>query len=175
MSNINRLQRAQNRAAKLVFRAKKHDHASPFLRQLHWLPIEKRITYKILTMTYKCIHKMAPSYLQNLLSLHQPGRHGLRSGNDPTLLSVPRSRTRFGDRSFSVSAPRLWNNLPQAVRSSPSLAIFQRSLKTFLFNIGFPAQLRKLSIRINVTFIQVRSKLNDYVDQHSKSELRRSI
>lgn len=134
MSNINRLQRAQNRAAKLVFRAKKHDHASPFLRQLHWLPIEKRITYKILTMTYKCIHKMAPSYLQNLLSLHQPGRHGLRSGNDPTLLSVPRSRTRFGDRSFSVSAPRLWNNLPQAIRSSPSLAIFQRSLKTFLFN-----------------------------------------
>eukprot|EP00057_Strongylocentrotus_purpuratus_P012458 XP_011666932.1 PREDICTED: tyrosine-protein kinase receptor Tie-1-like [Strongylocentrotus purpuratus] len=105
MSNINRLQRAQNRAAKLVFRAKKHDHASPFLRQLHWLPIEKRITYKILTMTYKCIHQMAPSYLQNLLSLHQPGRHGLRSGNDPTLLSVPRSPLKLGPSRSSIIAP----------------------------------------------------------------------
>ena len=133
-SNIERLQRAQNRAAKLVFRAKKYDRATPFLRQLHWLPIEKQITYKILTITYKCIHKTAPSYLQNLLSSYQPGRHGLRSGNDPTLLSVPRSRTRFGDRSFSISAPHLWNDLPLAVRSSPSLPIFQRSLKYLLFN-----------------------------------------
>ncbi|XP_030835023.1 cytochrome P450 2J6-like [Strongylocentrotus purpuratus] len=65
--NVKRLQRAQNRAAKLVFRAKKYDHVTPFLQQLHWLPVEKRITYKILTITYKCLNNSAPNYLTKLL------------------------------------------------------------------------------------------------------------
>eukprot|EP00057_Strongylocentrotus_purpuratus_P002063 XP_003723768.1 PREDICTED: RNA-directed DNA polymerase from mobile element jockey-like [Strongylocentrotus purpuratus] len=70
--NVKRLQRAQNRAAKLVFRAKKYDHVTPFLQQLHWLPVEKRITYKILTITYKCLNNSAPNYLTKLLHGNYP-------------------------------------------------------------------------------------------------------
>ena len=33
----------------------------------------------------------------------------------------------------SVAAPRAWNSLPDAIRRSPSLAVFKRSLKTHFY------------------------------------------
>ena len=45
---IKRLQAVQNAAARTVMKCKKTDHITPILRQLHWLPIQKRIRHKIL-------------------------------------------------------------------------------------------------------------------------------
>ncbi len=51
---------------------------------------------------------------------------------------VPRSRLKCkGDRAFSVAAPRLWNDLPLSVKSSPTLPVFQSALKTHLFALAF--------------------------------------
>ena len=50
---------------------------------------------------------------------------------------VPRTRTKFGDRAFSVAGPIVWNSLPESVRSAETLASFKRKLKTYLFNISF--------------------------------------
>jgi len=59
----------------------------------------------------------------------------LRS-SDTNLLSVPRVRTCFGSRSFSVAAPTIWNSLPFDIRNSCSIASFRRKLKTFfVFNV----------------------------------------
>ena len=133
-ANIQRLQRAQNRAAKLVFLAKKKDHVTPLLRELHWLPVQKRISFKILTLTYKCMHNSAPSYLMSLIPRYESGRLGLRSGKDVTLLATPRNTSRAGDKSFAAAAPGMWNQLPRHIRESPSLAVFQQTLKTFFFD-----------------------------------------
>ena len=40
--------------------------------------------------------------------------------------------TTLGDRSFAAAAPQLWNSLPYAIRSSPSVASFKKTLKTFI-------------------------------------------
>ena len=62
------------------------------------------------------------------------GRSHLRSAN-ACLLSVPRTRTTYSDRSFAVSGPLVWNSLPMALRSSyVTEETFRRQLKTFLFN-----------------------------------------
>ncbi|KAK3730673.1 hypothetical protein QZH41_016865 [Actinostola sp. cb2023] len=46
----------------------------------------------------------------------------------------PTSRTStFGDRTFSMAAPSLWNNLPDNLKHAASVAAFKSSLKTFLF------------------------------------------
>ena len=45
-------------AARLVTREKKSSHVTPLLKQLHWLPIEYRIKYKIILIVYKCLHEM---------------------------------------------------------------------------------------------------------------------
>ena len=57
----------------------------------------------------------------------------LRSSNKD-LLATPRTRLRtFGDRAFSVNARTLWNTLPLHVCSAPSLPIFKKHLKTFIY------------------------------------------
>ena len=87
-TDIQRLQRIQNWAAKLICRVTKSDHATPCLRKLHWLPIRERIDFKILTYVYKCLYGTAPSYLSSLFSLYRPTRSGLRSSSDTTRLAV---------------------------------------------------------------------------------------
>jgi len=49
--------------------------------------------------------------------------------------TVPRTRTKFGDRAFSVAGPVVWNSLPAAVREADSLHSFRRKLKTHLFTL----------------------------------------
>ena len=63
---INRLQRLQNAAARVVTRAGKQEHITPVLFQLHWLPVWYRITFKILLLTYR-VHGLSPASLTTLL------------------------------------------------------------------------------------------------------------
>ena len=71
-SEIQKLQRLQNAAARLITRTKKSDHITPVLVNLHWLPIEHRVIFKLLLYTYKALHGLAPDYLANLTCLHPP-------------------------------------------------------------------------------------------------------
>ncbi len=71
---IKRLQAMQNAAARTVMKCKKTDHIIPILRQLHWLPIQKRICHKILSATYRSVHDNTPLYLSDLLQKHNPSR-----------------------------------------------------------------------------------------------------
>ena len=73
-TKINKLQWIQNHAAKLVAQKKKHDYVTPILISLHWPPLQFRIRYKILLLTYKCLHGEAPQYLLSLLQEYTPSR-----------------------------------------------------------------------------------------------------
>ena len=130
--SLSKLQRIQNTAARLVFKTKKSDHITPVLAALHWLPIKYIIVFKILLITFKALNGLAPNYICELLHQYQSIR-SLRSSTR-NLLSVPWTHnTTYGDRAFSVSAPKLWNSLPIEIRLSTSLNSFKMYLKTFLF------------------------------------------
>ena len=133
---ISRLQRIQNNAARLVTGTSKYSHITPVLINLHWLPVAQRIQYKILLTVFKCLHGLAPVYLTELIVLYIPNRP-LRSAG-ANLLVVPKSRTKsYGDRSFSVAGPTLWNSLPESIRVLDGLVAFKRQLKTHLFKVAF--------------------------------------
>ena len=128
---ISKLQHVQNSSAKLVTRSRKYDHISPILKDLHWLPVLHRIQFKVLLLTYKVIHGLAPLYLSELLDL--PTRKN-RSTNG-ILLLIPKTKlVHYGDRSFSKAAPLLWNQLPRHIQESPSVETFKSRLKTHLFD-----------------------------------------
>ena len=93
------------------------------------------VNFKILLLTYKAINGLAPFYLQELISLKEPCKYKLPSDCDGLLLNPVKFKTltTLGDRSFAAAAPQLWNSLPYAIRSSPSVASFKKTLKTFLF------------------------------------------
>ena len=102
---VHRLQLAQNCAARLILCGRKHDHVTPLLRELHWLPVEQRIICKILFFTFKALNNLCPSYISDLLETYKPTR-SLRSSSR-NLLVIPRSKLKsYGDRAFSVSAPK---------------------------------------------------------------------
>jgi len=60
---LQRLQVIQNAAARFVTGARKYDHISPTLCELHWLPVRKRITFKLAVLVFICLHGLAPPYL----------------------------------------------------------------------------------------------------------------
>lgn len=133
---IHRLPLVQNCAARLILCGAKHERITPLLRELHWLPVEQRIIFKILLLTFKVLNNLSPSYIRDLLQTYKPSR-SLRSST-MNLLVIPRSRLKFyGDRAFSVCAPKLWNHLPENVKCSPNLTSFKSNLKTYLFKRYF--------------------------------------
>ena len=122
----------QSSAARLVVQASKFDHVTPVLIKLHWLPVCFRIMFKILLMVYKCLHDMAPPYLANVIK----PRKTSRSLRFTTMEYLEEQRSRlviYGDRSFSVAGPKLWNNLPLQIRKSSSIQSFKKELKSHLF------------------------------------------
>ena len=130
--NIKRLQRVQNACARLVTKKRKYDHVSPILKDLHWLPIDKRIEFKILLLTYKCLNGLAPEYLSELLSSYTPN-FNLRSGSEYKL-NIPKTRLKtYGDRAFSSVSPAMWNRIPENIKRSPDVNSFKKQLKTYMF------------------------------------------
>jgi len=159
--NIHRLQLLQNRAARIVLGAGRRVAVEPLLRELHWLPVCKRIQFKIAILTFKTVTTRQPSYLSDLLVPYVPTRR-LRSSEN-NFLVVPRVDSVFQSRAFSYAAPHLWNSLPESLRrladisslpasSFPSstfsvpvsctacdstatnFSLFRRQLKTHLFS-----------------------------------------
>jgi hypothetical protein len=135
-SQIDRLRRLQNCAARLITRTPRRSHITPVLKELHWLPAEYRPRFKVLLLTYKALHGLAPVYIRDMIKQYQPAR-SLRS-SQRCLLEVPRVRTAYGKRSFRYSAAILWNDLPELVKSAQSVSAFKRLLKTHLFRQAYP-------------------------------------
>ena len=116
----------------LVCNAPRFCHISPLLCDLHWLPVKSWIEFKILLITFKAIHGLAPKYLCDLLTF-KSSSYNLRS-SDSILLSMPAvwSKT-LGDRAFMVAVPRLWNSLPKDLRAITNVNSFKAHIKTYLF------------------------------------------
>ena len=130
---LDKLQKVQNSAARLVCRSSRRDHITPLLRSLHWLPIQSRIDYKLASICFSYVSGSAPQYLSEVLHVYTPSRQ-LRSSADSRLLRIPTVRTKgFGQRSFSFQGPTIWNKQPFSTRHSPSATSFRTSTKTNLF------------------------------------------
>ncbi len=136
-SLLDRLQRVQNTAARILTGTPRQAHITPVLESLHWLPVQKQVKFKILLLIYKTITDAAPVYLQEFITPHVSS-HNLCS-MDQNQVQVPfTSSSMVQSRAFSVAGPRLWNALPCAIRSACSTEQFKSKLKTHLFKITYP-------------------------------------
>ena len=134
-SCLHRLQLVQNAAARLITGTRRFEHITPVLASRHWLPVKLRIDFKIVLLTFKALHGLAPSYITELF-LYKPAGN-LRSSN-LSLLVVPRSRlVTKGDRAFAIYAPKLWKDLPEDIQSASSLMNFKSLLKTYFYKKAF--------------------------------------
>ena len=99
---------------------------------LHWLPVQHRISYKIAILARDCIHGIGPADACAPVTA-VPARTNLRSATRGDL-GIPRTRTKLGERSFRISAPTVWNSLPDSLEHfATSREHFRKELKAYLF------------------------------------------
>ena len=137
-TSISKLQRVQNAAARLITNTPRYNHITPVLYSLHWLPVKERIKYKILIMSFKAIHGLAPNYICSLVTVQQPSSYSLRRNSELLIkpYSIKTLKT-LGDRAFSVAAPSIFNSLPKNIRYEDNFNKFKSLIKTYLFKLAF--------------------------------------
>jgi len=134
---IEKLQHAQNATAKIIVQKSKYDSITEDMENLHWLPIRQRIVFKILVMTYKSLHELAPEYITDLVQQRYEPSWPLRSSEQCQLVVRNPNMITYGGRAFSYCAPILWNEIPLDIRQSQTVDEFKRRLKTFLFEMAY--------------------------------------
>jgi len=130
-----RVQSLQNAAARLITGARRHDHITLVLCQLHWLPVRRRVEFKLACSVHQALCGQMSMYLAGDIRLIPEGnRLSLRSSFD-NMCAVLRTYNSFGDRSFGAAGPRIWNNLPRGLRTLDiSYKHFKTLLKTYMFD-----------------------------------------
>ena len=127
------LNRVLRSAARLIGRIHKFGHVTSYmLHDLHWLPLHLRISYRIVSLVWRSLLGIAPSYLSALCcpTSAVSDRRSLRS-TDQGLLLVPFARSAAKQRrAFSV----VWNGLPAELRLFPRSLVdtFCTHLKTWV-------------------------------------------
>lgn len=122
-TELAKLQRFQNKAAKLIYKAGPRDSSSQCLKDLHWLPCRFRIQYKVLCLVYKALNDQAPVYLQSLFTKRQ--LRGRSHDSQDIQLVVPfTAKKTFADRSLRVYGPKLWNeSITKEIRTSSTYSV----------------------------------------------------
>ena len=144
-TDLQRLQRLQNKAARLVF-ACGRDQSLSHLLVCHtfYVPFtgcqsRTESSTRSCCMFINLLITRLRRYLTDILKLYNASnsteysRRRLRSSSDATRLAIPRSKRQAGDNSFHVCGPWLWNRLPVSIREAPSVTVFKSQLKTHLF------------------------------------------
>ena len=134
--DLRKLQCVKNSLARIVTNTTKYSHITPVRKILHWLPVEHRYIFKTTLLVYKFLHCGYPKYFAPFRKPRQSIYNTRESQADGVFLEVPhfttsiyKSSKHFG-LSFAYDAPKIWNALPDDVRSAISLHSFRRSSKS---------------------------------------------
>ena len=85
-----------------------HHSSKSCLIQLHWLPVQSRITFKIALLTFKSPSTSTPAYLSNLIQ-QKPHTKILRSSTAP-LLKQQSTTNNMSKPTFRDAPPTTWNS-----------------------------------------------------------------
>ena len=119
----------QKRTIRLIMNAPYISHTLPFFKRLGLLPITFAIKIRKLSLVYKCLYSLAPDYLCSKFSFVTSST---RRGSSK-ILFVP-VHTGMSSKSFTISGARLWNSLPEDIRTAESLLTFKFLLKKAVLN-----------------------------------------
>ena len=131
---VQRLQKLQKRAARLILDTDPLASSLPLIKKLGWMKIEHRILYHKCLLTFKCLHNLAPVYLtEKVTPVSRNNPYQLRNVLHEELY-VPRANTELFKKSFYYSGPYEWNNLPYSLRDIKSISSFKEKLKLYFMN-----------------------------------------
>ncbi len=138
-ASVDYLQLVQSAAAGLLTRFSRARHITPVLASLHWPPVNCRIQFKVLVITFRALHGQPPVYLPDLLRGHTPSWSLMSADHaDKGLVVVPHTKLKTkGDTAFESAVPRLRTVLQEDLRAVASANVFKKQPKALLFRQAF--------------------------------------
>ena len=129
---INELQKLQNRAARIVTNSRYDASAKPIIKKLGWHTVSEIIQMETLSMVYKSINDLAPTYLTEMFSrLSDTYKRELR--NTRSDLEIPMRKSANGQKCFSYKGAKMWNCLSLESKLPPTLKTFKKSIANHAF------------------------------------------
>ena len=107
--------------------ARKYEHITLMLKELHWLPVATQLEVRDILMAFKCIKGVAPPSLCNKFSTRSQVQ--TRNTRNKDKLHIPSFRSATVQRSFSYRAVQLWNDLPESLANIESFNVFKNAIK----------------------------------------------
>ena len=119
---------SKKRAARLILDADYSIRSKLLFSELKRVPFPEIVKFHQLSLIFKCINTIVPTYLHNMFRPKSNDHTYLLRSSGTDQLDVPRQHT----RSLSLIGPKLWNNLNKEIRNCTTLSSFQSKLKHFL-------------------------------------------
>jgi len=133
--NLDKLQAVQNFACHILCGAKKFDHITPLLKDLHRLPVRQQLYFRFAVLVFKCMKECAPEYLTS--NLVRRSAVSTRTTRNSQLLNIPLFRTASGQRTFQYRATSPWNESQPELKLCPSVTDFKHLLRRKRLNDCF--------------------------------------
>jgi len=122
-----KLQRIQNRAARIITGATYEIRSKDVLDSLGWQPLKHRRDLSVATLMFKCLNNQSPNYIKEMFKKNcEITSYNLRGSKHS--LFIPRFNTEYGKKSFSYRGAKMWNSLPEDTKSKKSLSSFKKAL-----------------------------------------------
>ena len=134
-TNIQRIQKFQNRSARIITKLYGYDLSGlSIVKMLGWLNVKQRYDFLFCSLIHKCLFGTVPRYLSdNLVQLDDVQQRDTRLTGQ-NMLHVPFARTSLFSRSFSVNGPSLWNALPLNLRFIQNINEFKACYKSIMLS-----------------------------------------
>ena len=129
-SNLDKVQKVQNFACRIISGVKKFDHITPVLRAMQWLPIRQLLYYRNAVMAFNCVTGCAPDSLKD--QFIKCSDVSTRTTRNSQKLQIPLLKSASGQRSSYYRTVKIWNSLDPSLKLSKTLQEFKRKLKNFL-------------------------------------------
>ena len=123
---LNKIQKLQNRAARVLTYSNYDADAGHLFELLGWKNLASQQQIQRATMVFKSLHGLAPDYLYAKFERRETA-YNLRDSENR--LNVPLPHTNCYQNSFSYSGATLWNSLLRGIRQAESLGLFKRLIK----------------------------------------------
>ena len=124
-----KLQKFQNRAARVITGATYDIRSSDIFENLNWKPLEERRNHLKSTFIYKILNGHTAPNLKEAFRFNNERDIAYYLRSRETDLALPLPKKEFGKRRFCYNGASHWNNLPYEAKSAESLSSFKTILR----------------------------------------------
>lgn len=129
-TQLSKLQKAQNRAMRIILQCDRHTKVERMLQALQFMSIKQRLYYNVCIFIFKILRNMLPEQLRNRLEI--VGNESERQTRQAGDIAIKYRRTRSAQKSMFYEGVKMYNALPAEIKRNERIVPFKRMLKEYI-------------------------------------------